>query len=388
MTIQTGSTLHRRFVWTGVICSMVLGIGVGFAAASDKKQAEAPPAPAKDTSAQKRGPVITVDEKVHDFGKVWAGDKLEHAFKITNAGNATLEITRVRTSCGCTVAGEHPDKLGPGESGLFQFSLKSKKLRGPFSKSITVRSNDPAKPSLSLKLRGECVHRIDVSPTAVRFRDVCGDVPVKRVVNITNNTDELLELKLEVPSTNDSFTFELVETVPGRKFELHVATVPPYETAMLRTTVTLKTNVDGHEEISLPVYGKVVDRLEVKPAEIKVRPLTGAVTGTARGSKRTVQFVNHGEKPVKLIEATVDDPAVAVTIKQQKNGTTYIIRLDLPVHYQPPVEGHTLTLKTDDPDQPFIRVPIRRMEYRSSRRIRGVKPTYRSGPEVARSLPE
>ena len=41
-------------------------------------------------------PVATFDSKDFDFGEVWVGPDLRHAFKITNTGDAPLHITKVR----------------------------------------------------------------------------------------------------------------------------------------------------------------------------------------------------------------------------------------------------------------------------------------------------
>ncbi|MEK7730501.1 MAG: DUF1573 domain-containing protein, partial [Planctomycetota bacterium] len=83
-------------------------------------------------AAEVKGPkaIAKPDETTHDFGSVWVGPPLKHAFKIKNEGDAPLEITKVKPSCGCTIAGDYPKKLDPGQEGEFPFSMMSTKLRG------------------------------------------------------------------------------------------------------------------------------------------------------------------------------------------------------------------------------------------------------------------
>ena len=53
-------------------------------------------------------PVIQCKDPVKDFGTIWVGPVLEHSFTIENTGEAPLRITKVRPSCGCTIAGPYP----------------------------------------------------------------------------------------------------------------------------------------------------------------------------------------------------------------------------------------------------------------------------------------
>jgi hypothetical protein len=125
----------------------------------------APPnKPMKPEDVKGPHPVIKVDEETHDFGAGWVGPPLKHSFKITNGGDAPLEITRVKPACGCTIAGDYPKTLAAGATGEFPFSMASNKLRGHFEKAITISSNDPVTPELRVKLKGEMKRYVDVTP--------------------------------------------------------------------------------------------------------------------------------------------------------------------------------------------------------------------------------
>ena len=50
-------------------------------------------------------PKISFNEKVHDFGTIMWNSPVTAEFKVINDGNKPLVITKVTTSCGCTVAG-------------------------------------------------------------------------------------------------------------------------------------------------------------------------------------------------------------------------------------------------------------------------------------------
>jgi len=60
--------------------------------------------------------VLGVDNANHEFGEVLSGQILTHVFLLSNVGDMSLNITNVRTGCGCTVASWQTATLAPGAS--------------------------------------------------------------------------------------------------------------------------------------------------------------------------------------------------------------------------------------------------------------------------------
>ena len=61
-------------------------------------------------------PELTVDQPEYNFGSIGLGYMVKHTFVLQNTGDETMEVIRVRASCGCTTT-ELPTKfLAPGES--------------------------------------------------------------------------------------------------------------------------------------------------------------------------------------------------------------------------------------------------------------------------------
>jgi len=323
--------------------------------AKSGREAAVVPIPAAEVKGPKA--IATPDETVHDFGAVWVGPPLKHTFKLKNEGDAPLEISKVKPSCGCTIAGDYPKKLDPGQEGEFPFSMMSTKLRGRFEKGITISSNDPTTPELRLKLRGEVKRYVEVVPTSANFGKITSQEPQERIVNITNNTDNPLKLTL-VPAPDSKFKFDLVEKSPGKQYDLHVTAAPPFAEGTLHSTLTLNTNVEAQKDIQVDVSAVVPARLEVQPAIVTLtRPKTEGAP-PAEGLSRVIKFTNYGKTPTKVLEATVDDPTVTVSVTERKAGEAYTIQVRMPAGYAPPPEGRTITLKTNDAEKPLITVPI------------------------------
>ena len=296
---------------------------------------------------------IVAEKPIHNFGEKWIGPALEHTFLIKNDGSSTLEISSVRPSCGCTVAGKYPNKIAPGETGEFPFKIQSKKLRGKYEKSIKIYSNDPDTPELQLKLKGVCKRYVDVVPTNAYFGKITTDDPRENVLKITNNTEEPFEVTLS-KAEDGKFKFELVETEKGKEYELHVKIDPPYAPGSLRGTTNLITSVDAQKEIRIGATARIPERLEVTPPSIVI----SAARVKDRGFSRPIRFTNYGSNPVKVLAATADDENITLAVKERTEGKAYTINIETPAGWTPPAGGRTITLKTDDPDKPTITIPV------------------------------
>ena len=96
---------------------------------------------AQQASKPAAGPVITFEEKSHDFGDIYQGDKVEHTFKFANTGTEPLIITNVQVTCGCTVPAWPRDPIMPGQKSEITVAFNSAGKNGKQNKVVTVVSN-------------------------------------------------------------------------------------------------------------------------------------------------------------------------------------------------------------------------------------------------------
>jgi hypothetical protein len=90
--------------------------------------------------SQLKGPVITFDKTLHDYGTLYQNDNGDCVFTFKNDGDEPLVLSSVKSSCGCTVPKWPRDPILPGQSNSIQVTYDTKRL-GMISKQITVVSN-------------------------------------------------------------------------------------------------------------------------------------------------------------------------------------------------------------------------------------------------------
>ena len=73
-----------------------------------------------------------------DFGQCQRGEQLSHKFKMTNIYAVPLEITQVRSSCGCMTCRPSQETLKPGETGYLEVSVDTRRFSGAKTMSVYV----------------------------------------------------------------------------------------------------------------------------------------------------------------------------------------------------------------------------------------------------------
>lgn len=102
--------------------------------------------------AQVNGPRLNLFKKEYNFGTVEQGQLLKTEIQFQNLGSKVLEISRVKTSCGCTAALLSKESLNPGERGTIKIELDTSDRVGKFTRTVTIHSNDVVEPSQIVNL--------------------------------------------------------------------------------------------------------------------------------------------------------------------------------------------------------------------------------------------
>jgi hypothetical protein len=127
-----------------ILLSLTLVVTFGWNAISQE---------AADQPENPNAPVISFDKTEHDYGTFYQNGDGETFFVYTNEGKEPLILSRVKSSCGCTIPKWSRQPLLPGQSDTIKVKYDTKRL-GSFHKSITITSNAKT-PTVVLKIKGK-----------------------------------------------------------------------------------------------------------------------------------------------------------------------------------------------------------------------------------------
>jgi hypothetical protein len=104
-------------------------------------------------TAQDAAAKIEFKTETVDYGEIEKGADGVRVFEFTNTGDAPLIISKVSSSCGCTIPKKPEAPILPGKTGEISVKYDTNRV-GPIRKAITVISNADT-PTKVLKIKGE-----------------------------------------------------------------------------------------------------------------------------------------------------------------------------------------------------------------------------------------
>jgi hypothetical protein len=109
----------------------------------------------KLTPEQKsNAPKIQMESAKYNYNTVAEGTLVTYDFKFTNTGKSGLKIRKVNLTCDCLKASPKDLTIKPGETSSINVMFNTKGYKGMQTKTVTVITNDPASPQITLWLKG------------------------------------------------------------------------------------------------------------------------------------------------------------------------------------------------------------------------------------------
>lgn len=109
----------------------------------------------EETAQNRTRTAIEWQETSYDFGTVVTGEKISHKYYFENKGSANFYISRVKSSCGCTVPKWSSEAILPGKTGFVEVLFDSTDREGDIKKTVNVLGNFEGDTHKQLILKGK-----------------------------------------------------------------------------------------------------------------------------------------------------------------------------------------------------------------------------------------
>lgn len=299
------------------------------------------------------GAGIQFKSPVCDFGRVAAGSVVPCLFQFSNAGDETLLIRDVTTSCGCTSLGDWDRVVAPGQSGSLLVQFATSNFNGTVYKPVWVASNAAGQSNTLLHITGTVWLPVECIPAVAGF-GVLGSrtAHTNQLVRIVSNLPEPIALDAPV-SSSPCFRARLQTAAPGREFLLEVATVPPLSNGVNSAVISLKTSSAQLPVLTVPVRAIVQPILIVPPQMFLMRNTNG------EPATLSAAIINQAEQSLILSDPRINLEGVGVQLCELLAGRRYRVGLTFPAGVRLPAARQVaLRLRTNHPDFPAIELPV------------------------------
>ena len=331
-----------------------LVLGLILAGAVDGAAADKDAAPAGK-------PKLVVKQREVDLGVIREGAKADAVFLLENHGQADLIIDKVTTDCGCTRVelGEKEKVIPPGGAQKVVTTFNSQGRPGKQTKTVTVRSNDPAEPKAILKLTVEVVTLVRITPPSRNFNigNVRrGELVAKKVRVLPSDPDQRLEIvSFDVPGGALTFTTEPIvrSNYEGYSLRFRVDEDAPLGELQAIGKLVVKVG-DQTETKRINIRGRILGDLTVRPLVVRA----ALEKASPRGQQlRPVVVASATGKPFEIHQASAG-ANFDVTVEPGQERTEYSVVLNIAEGAADGPCGAFLEILTNSPVQPLIRVPV------------------------------
>ncbi len=295
-------------------------------------------------------PRIEVADPVYNFGTALSGPPLRHVFTIKNVGSGPLEITKVATSCGCTAAKPSKTILAPGEISTLEASVDTHFEQGHSLSVVTLGTNDPAAPSLQLKIEGVIKPQVQAQPVDVDFGSVRRGTTLEREVLIG---DLVGGPGFALKSVTNSSPYIKVTQAPRPDGKpgalLHVTLTPAMPPGPISDTLRVETT---RAPLRVAILGVVTGDLLIKPNQVSF-----GILPHNQGVVRTIRLTNQASRAINVLGVKSTNDSVFARVLPLTPGKEYIVTVAVRPNTPDGQIRGALTIRTDDPGQSTLTIP-------------------------------
>jgi hypothetical protein len=313
-------------------------------------------------------PRLAIDQDLgYDFGVARIGDRGSKTWTVRNTGQGDLELLLEKEpTCGCTVtslAKGQRERIPPGGSRDIRLEWRIRKTNDLFAQSATIGTNDPSRPSFTLRVSGKVYEPVVVSPETInvfplyhgetRRADVIVFSPDRTdlaISDIVSSRPDLIAVVMN-PLTPD----ERAKLKAKAGYRLGIEIKPGMPMGALSETLIVHTNHPDRPTLDIRITGVVTGPIVPAPSRLSM-PMGDAQESLARDvmlvvhdGRETHFDVMH--KPSAVGVSIVPDAASAGKRRYRLTVTTL-------AKSKTDRETDFIVVKTDHPKAGVVTIPI------------------------------
>jgi len=276
-------------------------------------------APARATWAE-----AMFDELSCDFGSVQHGQVLKHAFRLVNNTGATVRITAVRVSCGCTSAQALSSVLAAGQETAVVATMDTRRFYNTKNVTIYVTFDQPRFEEVRLWVQANSRDDVNFSADGIAFGPVKrGSAPTGKitVTFLGDVNTKVLEAKSE--SNYVQPTLKELTRAPGEvTYAVEAAVRPDTPAGKWYTDIWLKTNNPTMPKLRVPVT------IEIQ-ATLSINPNTIALGQVKAGTELDRKVILRGVTPFRITGISGTDNQIRVIESNSESKAVHVLTVTL-----------------------------------------------------------
>ncbi|MCK5565034.1 MAG: DUF1573 domain-containing protein [Planctomycetes bacterium] len=272
-----------------------------------------------------KAPKVQVENPVVDFGVMGPNKRKTGKYNFKNVGQGILKITKIRSTCGCTVPDPVKKEYAPGESGTIAITYRSSTRKGVESKHLYIESNDPENPKFELTVKANI--KLSIEATPIRLGLSTRQKAIVPPITIKSKDGKPFAIR-SFSCTKGVISAKFDSTVSALEFVLEP--IVDYEKLKdnLRGVIKIAVTHPFTKEVSIPYVTKA--EFEVTRPRIIIQNAEPGQT-----IKKDLWITSNYQQMAEVETITIEKGHIEIASKEN-NGNDLKIVIDITV---PPKKG-------------------------------------------------
>lgn len=294
-----------------------------------------------------------------DFGSVKQGQRVTHAFTVSNGGDAALRFSGAELSLPGMQVRFAPAEIAPGAQGTVTLECNTEHLAGTVEGVARIRWNDPARPQALLTLKGAVVPHVSIEPLPAVFISSYANERAERVLTIRNNDAQPLAVTSAQSGPHATASIATVEA--GKVYSVTVRPAAGAAAGHYEETLALSTDAAAVGTITLPLHIWIKPDLYANPETVDFGTVALPASASA-ADQAPVQSVvlrrRSGAFEIKSIRSDIPQVQVTSSPKGPSGSFTLAMRLRADTSARSSTIDGQVHVATSDPAYPEIVIPV------------------------------
>jgi len=236
------------------------------------------------TQAMGARSIQLITPELQQLGRLKEGTVVTDTLLFANRTRSSLRISRIKSSCGCTVPTLDRDILAPGDTARIIYVLNTRGFHGLLRKTLTVEFHETKIEPVTFLLEFQVYNELDIEPRYIHFKDVHTDpdTVLTAAIIVRNYGDVPIRLKRVFAKSGRV----KVGPVRARLDPLDAVTLTvrftPTEPAMIMDYIIIETDHEKNRILEIPVFGQVRRGFQTNHQPEPDARGCGPVSGTGR----------------------------------------------------------------------------------------------------------
>lgn len=260
--------------------------------------------------------------------------------------------------------------IPPGGEGSVSVTFKTGNYTGIKSKSVTVTSNDPENPRISLTIVANIVVEFALEPPTIYLGRFSKNEEISRTAKIVAKDYDKLKIE-KIESSVEQLSAKLVhnETPKGvnpdgqpdsgkppvdntSPLSLEITAKPGMKIGRFNEKIIIHTNLEKAPTYEVSVSGEVTGDINADQRVVSFR------RGEADAEKtKIVKVASSGTKEFSVTKVESSDPHFSASFDTVTKGKEYSVTVTLIDDSPEQFIRGDIIIYLDDPDQPEIKIP-------------------------------